>query len=107
MDTRTPTDTSSETPADKIRNRAYQLYQARGRVDGREQEDWLQAEQEVMQAAAEEETQQHGQRTQDRSFGSKPEFLAAEEVGDERPRGTNGRQKSNHSPGESRRPHRP
>ena len=29
---------------DQIRRRAYQLYEVRGRGDGRELEDWLQAE---------------------------------------------------------------
>ncbi len=31
----------------QIRCRAYELYEARGREDGREVEDWLQAEQEI------------------------------------------------------------
>ncbi len=31
-----------------IRNRAYQLYEERGRMDGMDYEDWLQAEREVL-----------------------------------------------------------
>ena len=37
------------THLERIRQRAYQIYLSRGRLPGREQEDWLQAEQEVMQ----------------------------------------------------------
>jgi DUF2934 family protein len=33
--------------ADQIRRRAYELYEARGREEGREVEDWLRAEAEV------------------------------------------------------------
>jgi hypothetical protein len=33
---------------DRIARRAYQLYEARGRVDGYDVEDWLQAEQELL-----------------------------------------------------------
>lgn len=32
---------------DRIRNRAYELYEKRGKQDGRDLEDWLQAESEV------------------------------------------------------------
>lgn len=32
---------------EKIRRRAYELYQARGREDGHDAEDWLQAEAEL------------------------------------------------------------
>jgi hypothetical protein len=31
----------------QIRLRAYELYEARGREDGHEQEDWLRAEEEI------------------------------------------------------------
>ncbi len=31
-----------------IRNRAYELWNANGRLDGRAEEDWLTAEQEIM-----------------------------------------------------------
>jgi hypothetical protein len=34
----------------KIRFRAYELYEERGRIDGRDLDDWLQAESEVTQA---------------------------------------------------------
>jgi Protein of unknown function (DUF2934) len=33
--------------ADQIRRRAYELYEERGREEGREVEDWLRAEEEV------------------------------------------------------------
>ncbi|MEO6120433.1 MAG: DUF2934 domain-containing protein [Terriglobales bacterium] len=32
---------------DRIRNRAYELYEARGNHDGHEVEDWLEAEAEI------------------------------------------------------------
>ena len=34
---------------ERIRQRAYELYESRERQDGRELDDWLQAESEVMQ----------------------------------------------------------
>jgi Protein of unknown function (DUF2934) len=34
---------------EQIRQRAYELYEARGRVDGHQLEDWLQAENEITQ----------------------------------------------------------
>ena len=34
---------------DKIRDRAFELYEQRGREDGHELDDWLQAEAEVLQ----------------------------------------------------------
>jgi hypothetical protein len=37
--------------AAKIRRCAYRLYEKRGRVDGHAQEDWAQAEAEVLQSA--------------------------------------------------------
>jgi hypothetical protein len=33
---------------DQIRERAYQLYERRGRQDGRDQQDWLTAEQQIL-----------------------------------------------------------
>ena len=53
-----PTDTTRKPPtniaikpdsnlADQIRRRAYELYEERGREEGREVEDWLRAEAEV------------------------------------------------------------
>lgn len=36
---------------DQIRRRAYELYEQRGGEDGRELDDWLQAEAEVTQSA--------------------------------------------------------
>jgi len=37
---------------EKIRQRAYELYELRGRADGRDFDDWLQAESEVTRNAA-------------------------------------------------------
>jgi hypothetical protein len=34
---------------DKIRKRAYELYEQRGRIDGNEVDDWLRAESEIVQ----------------------------------------------------------
>jgi hypothetical protein len=36
-------------PEDQIRERAYELYEARGREDGHDLEDWLRAEGEIME----------------------------------------------------------
>lgn len=36
---------------DQIARRAYEIYLARGKNDGREQDDWLQAERELMGSA--------------------------------------------------------
>jgi hypothetical protein len=46
---------SSEVPNDvleQIARRAYELYEARGREDGRDLDDWLRAEAEIMGEAA-------------------------------------------------------
>ena len=40
----------SNDAAEKIRLRAYQLYEERGRIDGHASDDWLQAEAEVLGA---------------------------------------------------------
>jgi Protein of unknown function (DUF2934) len=37
---------------DQIRQRAYELYEERGREEGHEEEDWLRAEAEIMQKKA-------------------------------------------------------
>ncbi len=44
-----PTATTSEPPELEhlIRQRAYQLYEARGRQDGHEMEDWYRAKEEI------------------------------------------------------------
>jgi hypothetical protein len=56
-----PTDTTksqmkivAEDPnlAEQIRRRAYELYEARGREDGHELEDWLRAEAEISRMIA-------------------------------------------------------
>ncbi len=47
----TPIKPKSQKPAeleDEIPRRAYELYEQRGRVDGYELDDWLQAEAEVL-----------------------------------------------------------
>ncbi len=47
----TPITPRSQKPAeleDEIRRRAYELYEQRGRVDGYDLDDWLQAEAEVL-----------------------------------------------------------
>ena len=36
----------------QIRQRAYELYEQRGRIDGRDLEDWLQAEREIKSTRA-------------------------------------------------------
>jgi len=44
-----------EAPGDleeKIRRRAYELYQQRGRVDGHALDDWLQAQAEILEIKA-------------------------------------------------------
>jgi hypothetical protein len=40
---------TTEQTQEQIRRRAYELYQERGREDGHELDDWLQAEAEVTQ----------------------------------------------------------
>jgi len=48
---KSPTSVTSEPQdielEDQIRLRAYELYEARGREDGHEMEDWLHAEEEI------------------------------------------------------------
>jgi hypothetical protein len=51
---KTPTLVTSEAPKNlegQIRSRAYELYEARGREDGRDLEDWLRAESEITGSA--------------------------------------------------------
>jgi DUF2934 family protein len=45
----TPTETELRTPEleEQVRARAYDLYEQRGRADGHELDDWLQAEAEL------------------------------------------------------------
>ncbi len=40
--------TGAEAVVEEIRTRAYELYEERGREDGHEMDDWLQAEAEVI-----------------------------------------------------------
>jgi Protein of unknown function (DUF2934) len=46
--TRKPVEPKTPELDDKIRRRAYELYEERGRTDGSEVEDWIQAETEVL-----------------------------------------------------------
>lgn len=39
--------TAAEADRERIRDRAYELYEARGRGDGHDLEDWLEAEEEI------------------------------------------------------------
>lgn len=50
MKTTPPTSSKDEFPEDLIRRCAYELWEQRGREDGHELEDWLQAESEVLEA---------------------------------------------------------
>jgi hypothetical protein len=47
---RSPKPTSSSEIEERIRRRAHELYEQRGRVDGLALDDWLQAEREVLGA---------------------------------------------------------
>ena len=49
--TRTRTDENAEQIQEQIRQRAYELFEARGRGDGHDLDDWLLAETEVTQKA--------------------------------------------------------
>jgi len=40
----------SRPPQHKIRERAYELYEGRGREPGQDKQDWLRAEQEILKA---------------------------------------------------------
>ena len=42
------TESQGENAEEQIRQRAYELYEARGRQDGHELDDWQQAEKEIM-----------------------------------------------------------
>ena len=46
---KTRTQTQTEDLDQQIRNRAFELYEARGREDGHDLDDWLRAEEEVTQ----------------------------------------------------------
>lgn len=53
--------TMSDMIADRISRRAYDLYQQRGCLPGHEDEDWFQAEQEIVKGLAESsKVQNHG-----------------------------------------------
>lgn len=43
----TTRDGAVTTPDEKVRARAYELYETRGRIDGHAEEDWFQAEREA------------------------------------------------------------
>lgn len=40
--------TNTVPPQDRIRERAYELYESRGREPGQDQQDWLRAERELL-----------------------------------------------------------
>jgi hypothetical protein len=42
---------SNTTSHDAIRERAYELYESRGREPGQEEQDWLRAEQDILKQA--------------------------------------------------------
>jgi DUF2934 family protein len=46
---KTATQTQTENLDQQISNRAYDLYEARGREEGRDLDDWLRAEKEIPQ----------------------------------------------------------
>lgn len=46
------TSTPSQSYEEQIRRRAYELYEARGREDGHDIEDWLRAESEIIDKTA-------------------------------------------------------
>lgn len=62
-DSATPTPVSGESSRDSqsIARAAYQRYEARGREDGHDVEDWLAAEREIKAASASEDTTPSGQ----------------------------------------------
>jgi Protein of unknown function (DUF2934) len=43
-------------PQDRIRERAYQLYESRGREPGQDEQDWFRAEQEILYGRGEQTT---------------------------------------------------
>jgi Protein of unknown function (DUF2934) len=47
-----PSFTESRPDADRIAQRAYQRYEARGREDGHDMEDWFQAERELRESVS-------------------------------------------------------
>jgi Protein of unknown function (DUF2934) len=56
-DTQTPPSVSESRPdADRIAQRAYERYEARGREDGHDMEDWFEAEQELQQSVSSDTT---------------------------------------------------
>jgi hypothetical protein len=55
---RRPADASS---ADRIAQRAYERYEARGREDGHDMEDWLEAEREIQQGVSSDSTTGRGE----------------------------------------------
>ena len=51
FETRSPKPDLPSNAEERIRRRAYELYQQRGRIDGFALDDWLQAEAEVLKSA--------------------------------------------------------
>ena len=52
----TPSFTESRPDADRIAQRAYERYEARGREDGHDMEDWFEAERELRQRVSSDTT---------------------------------------------------
>lgn len=51
-----PRSTETRPDADRIAQRAYERYEARGREDGHDMEDWLEAERELEEGVSSEST---------------------------------------------------
>jgi hypothetical protein len=51
-----PDATQSRPDADRVAQRAYERYEARGREDGHDMEDWLEAERELHQSVSSDAT---------------------------------------------------
>ena len=81
----------TSTAVEKIRQRAYEIYQIRGRLPGRDQEDWFQAEREVMQSTDVSQPRNHESPW--------PEGLQVDGEVD----GTNGREPTGRRPAETSR----
>ena len=59
---RGPTQNPDDQNHERVARRAYERWEARGREDGRDQEDWFEAEREIEQGASEQTTGERSQR---------------------------------------------
>ena len=55
-------DTRADLNRERVARRAYERWESRGREDGRDQEDWFEAERELEQGASGEATADRSQR---------------------------------------------